>query len=164
MFKFLKISLITALLALSATTTQADGVRGFQAYETKGAFSDVLSDLKDAIINRGLVIDYTGQLNKMLKRTSKTVGSVTESGSATPYLEAQFMQFCSAKLSHEVISANPQNIAVCPYVVFIYELKTAPGKVHVGYRRPITGPSKRSRKALAKIDALLNDIVKESLQ
>lgn len=164
MFKFLKISLITVLLALTATPTLAESVRGFQAYETKGAFNDVLSDLKDAIINRGLVIDYTGQLNTMLKRTSKTVGSVTESGSPTPYVKAQFMQFCSAKLSHEVISANPQNIAICPYVVFIYELKTSPGMIHVGYRRPITGPSKRSRKALSKVDALLDAIVKESLQ
>ena len=164
MFKFLKVSMLAVFLALIITPAQADGIRGFQAYETRGTFSDVLADLKDAIIDRGLVIDYTGYLNNMLKRTSETVGSVTETGSKTPYVDAQFMQFCSAKLSHEVISANPQNIAICPYVVFIYELKADPGSIHVGYRRPITGPSKRSRKAFAKIDALLADIVKESLQ
>ena len=164
MFKLLKISILATLLALTVTPAQADGIRGFQAYETRGAFSEVLADLNDAIINRGLVIDYTGYLNTMLKRTSETVGSVTDTGSKTPYVDAQFIQFCSAKLSHEVISANPQNIAVCPYVVFIYELKADPGTVHVGYRRPITGPSKLSRKVFAKIDALLDDIVKESLQ
>ena len=164
MFKFLKVSLLGLIMALTVTPAFADGVRGFQAYETRGAFKVVLDDLKDAIINRGLVIDYTGYLNTMLERTSETVGSVTDTGSKTPYMDAQFMQFCSARLSHEVISANPQNIAICPYVVFIYELKTDPGTVHVGYRRPITGPSKRSRQAFAKIDALLDDIVKETLQ
>ncbi len=164
MLKFLKIPLIATMFAILLTPASADGIRGFQSYETRGAFNEVLADLKDAIINRGLVIDYTGYLNTMLKRTSKTAGSVTEQGSKTPYLDAQFMQFCSAKLSHEVISANPQNIAICPYVVFVYELKADPGTVHVGYRRPITGPSKLSRKVFAKIDSLLDDIVKETLQ
>jgi len=164
MFKFIKIPLLAIVLALMISPVMAKEIRGFKAYQTKGQFSDVLLELQDAIINRGYVIDFTGHLNQMLKRTSKSAGSVTVKGSKTPYLDAQFMHFCSAKLSHEVISANPQNIAICPYVVFIYELKREPGIVHVGYRRPISGPSKRSRKAMAKIDALLDTIVKEALQ
>ncbi len=164
MFKFTKFPLIAAIFALMVSPGFAEQVRGFKAYETKGAFSDVLADLRDAIINRGHVIDYTGHINEMLRRTSKTVGSVTSKGSKSPYLNAQFMHFCSAKLSHEVVSANPQNIAVCPYVLFMYETKANPGTIHVGYRRPITGPSKRSRKAFTKIDALLDAVVKESLQ
>ena len=164
MFRFITFPLLAIILVFMVSPGISKENRGFKAYKTQGQFSDVLNDLKDAIINRGHVIDYTGYLNKMLERTSKTVGSVTTKGSKTPYLSAQFMHFCSSKTSHEVISANPQNIAICPYVVFIYELKSTPGTIHVGYRRPISGPSKRSRKAIAKVDVLLDTIVKEALQ
>jgi hypothetical protein len=53
-------------------------------------------------------------------------------------------------------------MAICPYVVFIFETKSEPGKIIVGYRSPIPGPSKRSKEALAKIEKLLNDIAKEA--
>lgn len=135
---------------------------GKQHYSTKGSFEDVLLDLKDAIVNRGLVIDYTGHIDKMLERTSQAAGSVTAAGSKSPYLNAKYMHFCSAKLTHEAVSANVFNMAICPYVVFIFETKSEPGKIIVGYRSPIPGPSKRSKEALAKIEKLLNDIAKEA--
>ena len=100
----------------------------------------------------------------MLERTSEAVGSVTPGGSKSPYIDAKYLQFCSAKLTHEVVSANPLNIAICPYVVFIFELKTDPGKIHVGYRKPIAGPSRLTRKATAKVEALLNDITKQAVE
>lgn len=164
MIKFLKMPLIAVILAMLVSPAMSGDERGFKSYETKGNFSDVYVDLQNAIINKGLVIDYVGHLDHMLDRTSASAGSVTKTGSKSPYLAAKFMQFCSAKLSHEVISANPQNIAICPYVVFVYEEKSSPGIVHVGYRRPITGPSKLSRKVFAKIEKLMDDIVKEALQ
>ena len=144
------------------STVSAETADGYKSYVKMGKFDDVLFDLNNAIVDRGLVIDYVGHLQQMLTRTSETVGSVTPGGSKTPYTQAQFLQFCSAKLTHEVISANPLNIAICPYVVFIYELKTDPGKIHVGFRRPIGGPSKLTRKAVAKVEALLEEIAEEA--
>lgn len=164
MFKLLKIALAAVVLFVGVPQALADEARGFKSYEKTGTFENLYSSLQDAIINKGLVIDYVGHLDQMLERTSKTVGSVTEKGSKSPYLAAKFLQFCSAKLSHDVISANPQNIAICPYVVFIYEEKSTPGIIHVGFRRPITGPSKRSRKALEKVENLLDSIVKETVE
>ncbi len=38
-------------------------------------FEDVLTDLQDTIINKGLVIDYVGNVDNMLERTAKAVGS-----------------------------------------------------------------------------------------
>jgi uncharacterized protein (DUF302 family) len=125
-------------------------------------FEEVFQDLRDAIINRGLQIDYTGHVDKMLERTSQVAGSVTETGAKSPYLSAKYIQFCSAKLTHESVSANPYNLAICPYVVFIFEARAQPGTVIVGYREPAPGPSKRSKDAFAKIDKLLNDIITEA--
>ncbi|MGD9784283.1 MAG: DUF302 domain-containing protein [Hyphomicrobiaceae bacterium] len=129
-----------------------------------GEFEAVLSDVKSAIVNRGYVVDYVGHLNKMLERTSEAVGSVTDSGAKSPYKDAQYLQFCAAKLTHEAISANPQSIVNCPYVVYVYELNAKPGSVHVGYRPPLSGPSKRSKAASEAIGKLLEDIVKEATE
>lgn len=130
-------------------------------FEKEAAFLDVFQDLQDAIVNRGLIVDYVGHIDQMLERTSKASGSVTETGSRSPYLAAKYVQFCSAKLTHESVSANPYNIAVCPYVIFAFEPKDKPGHVVVGYRRPVPGPSKLTKKAFAKIEELLLSIVKE---
>ncbi len=150
--------------AYLAGDASAATAAGYKSYIKTGTYEDVLFELNSAIIDRGLVVDYTGHLQTMLERTSEAVGSVTPGGSKTPYIEAKYLQFCSAKLTHGVVSANPLNIAICPYVVFIFELKSDPGKIHVGYRRPIAGPSKVSRKAIAKVEALLDEITKQAVE
>lgn len=142
----------------------ADAEEGFKELTRTGSYAEVRDDLKNAIINRGFVVDYVGHFNAMLERTSEAVGSVTETGAKSPYKNAEFMQFCAAKLTHEAISANPQNIVNCPYVVYVYELTAKPGLIHVGYRTPVSGASKISRKAVAAIDGLLGEIVKEVAQ
>ena len=164
MTRFLKIIVALTAMFMLALPGQAETSRGFKMVKTTAEFDDVFISVQDAIINKGYNIDYVGHLNQMLKRTSKTVGSVTEEGSPSPYKHAKFMQFCSASLTHEAISANPQNVAICPYVIFVYETKAEPGIVHVGFRRPISGPSKRSRQAFAKIEAMLTSVVTEAIK
>jgi hypothetical protein len=129
--------------------------------ETQGVFSEVIQDLQDAIINRGFVVDFVGHVDTMLNRTSDASKSVTETGSRSPFLNAKYVQFCSAKLTHEAVSANPYNVVICPHVFFAFEDKAKPGRIIVGYRRPAPGPSKRSKKAFAKVDDLMMEIVKE---
>lgn len=141
-----------------AGEARAETAAGYQSYIKTGKFEDVLFELNNAIVDRGLVVDRTGHLQTMLERTSEVVGS------KTPYIEAKYLQFCSANLTHGAVSANPFNIAICPYVVFIFELKSDPGKIHVGYRRPIAGPSRPTRKALAKVEALLDEITKAAVK
>lgn len=132
---------------------------GYKVLTKKAAFGDVEFDLKDAIVNRGLVIDYTGYVGKMLARTS---GAVAGKDAESPYLHARYYQFCSAKLTHDAVSADPLNISICPYVVFLIELKSEPGVIRVGYRRPFAGASAESHKAVAKVEALLNDVITEA--
>jgi hypothetical protein len=155
-------AIILAVVFASATTLPATAKDAHPHVETKGTFADVLQDLKDAVINRGFVIDFTGHVDTMLERTSSVSKSVTETGSRSPYLNAKYIQFCSAKLTHEAVSANPYNIVVCPHVIFAFEAKTKPGHIVIGYRRPTPGPSKLSKRAFKKVDDLLMAIVKEA--
>jgi hypothetical protein len=117
---------------------------GAVSYSVVGDFEDVVFDLENAIIDEGLVVDYRGQVNEMLERTSEVVG-MTSDGEKSPYLEAMYMHFCSAILSHEAMDADPANLSICPYVVFAYETRKEPGVVHVGYRRPFGGPTEATK-------------------
>ena len=44
-------------------------------YSKPAKFEDVCDDLKIAIADKGLVIDYESYVNRMLERTGKDVGS-----------------------------------------------------------------------------------------
>lgn len=147
-----------AALLLAATTgfAQAQAVR---SYAKKAAYDDVKFELSNAIINRGLTIDHTGAIGKMLERTGADVGS------AKPlYTQVEFLTFCSAKLSRAMMEADPKSLGFCPYVVFIYEAAAKPGETVVGYRQPTPGGSRASRQALREIDALLDGIVRHALK
>lgn len=163
-FRSLILVLLLGVLVAPLGSAGAMEKRGYKSAITEGDFAEVLQDVQDAIINRGFVIDYIGHVDTMLDRTSETVGSVTERGVKSPFLAAKYVQFCSAKLTHDAVSANPYNIAVCPYVVFVFEERSAPGQIVVGYRRPIPGPSRLTRRALSKIEALLAEIIAEATE
>lgn len=147
-----------AMLAGAAAPAFAQSVPdGVRAYQVEAAFDDVRFDLENAIVNRGLVIDYVSHIGAMLNRTAADVGSEAEI-----FANAQSMLFCSASLSRKAMEADPLNIAYCPYAVFVYEQPGQPGKVTVGYRELGETGSDASRAALANVNALLDDIVREA--
>lgn len=121
------------------------------SYTTTSAFADVAADLEDAIINRGYVVDYHGLIGDMLKRTAADVGS-----SVALYKDAEFFQFCSAVVSRTAMEADIENIAFCPYVLFVYEPEAAPGSVTVGFRRLPDGPGRD------EVNILLDGIAREA--
>jgi len=125
---------------------------------TEAAFDDVKLAVENAIVNRGLVIDYQGQFGKMLERTAEATGGVPV------FSNAEWVQFCSAALSQAMVEADPRNVGYCPYTVVVYELAAKPGEVHVGYRRPGAAGSEASMQALGAVDALLAEIVKEATE
>jgi Domain of unknown function DUF302 len=147
---------IAALLTVCARPALAQDLK---TYGKKGSYEDVKFELNDAIIRRGLAIDYTGHINKMLERTGADVGSTKKI-----YANAEFFMFCSAKLSRDMIEADPTNVGYCPYVVFLYEAAEKPGEIVVGYRRPQPNGDAASKKALTAIDALLDGIVKDAVK
>mgnify|MGYP001206651677 CR=1 FL=1 len=147
---------VAAMLGAVTSTSLADEIK---SYAKAGSYADVKLDLTNAIINQGLKIDYTGDIGGMLSRTGADVGSTKP-----VYKSAEFMTFCSARLSRAMMEADAQNMGACPYVVFIYETAAKPGEVVVGYRRPGSRGDDASKKALAEVDALLDTIVKDATQ
>jgi len=140
-------------LFLAAGTALAEDIR---SYTAKAEFDEVKFELNNAIIARGLTVDFTGNIGKMLERTGPDVGSVKPL-----YAKAEFLAFCSAKLSRAMIEAQLTNIGFCPYVVFIYEAAGRPGETTVGYRRPTLGEASA---VLDEIDRLLDGIVKDAVK
>jgi len=143
-----------ALMLGAAVPSKADD--DIKTYSKAGSFADIKADVTNAVINRGLKIDYNGNIAAMLERTGADVGSTKP-----VYKAAEFLTFCSAKLSRAMMEANAHNMGTCPYVVFLYETVAKPGEVTVGYRRPGSRGDDASKKALADVEALLEDIVKE---
>lgn len=144
--------LFMAGIGLSAPVVAADAVM----YSRSGStYEDVRLELENAIIGEGLKIDYTGNIAGMLERTGKDVGS-----NAPIYLKAEFFTFCSAKLSRQMMEADPANMSQCPYVVFIYQRAATVKEVTVGYRK--LKAEGRGKKALDEINAMLDRIAKSA--
>lgn len=95
----------------------------------EGSFEDVAFAVEQAITNEGLVIDLTSHVGEMLARTKEDVG-----GAKDLFTQADIFSFCSAKVSREVMEADPANIQHCPYSIFVYETVDEPGKIVVGHR------------------------------
>ena len=117
-------------------------------YPFSGSFEDATFLVESAIIDQGLVIDYVSHTGEMLNRTAADVG-----GTQKLFEAADIFVFCSAKLSRKVMEADPNNIAFCPYGIFVADRD---GKVTVGYRNYPEGPMK-------EVQALLDNIVNEAI-
>lgn len=127
-------------------------------FRTEGVFEEVKENVRLAIENQGLVINYTAQVGDMLERTGNDLGFTDHT-----YLAGDVVEFCSADLTRRMVAADPANLVFCPYAVHLYELVAEPGVIYLGYKRPMPVGSDASRAALEEIDALLADIVNEAL-
>jgi uncharacterized protein (DUF302 family) len=134
----------TVFFALSsAATAQSISV----AYD--GSFDDATFGVENAIVDKGLVIDYVSHVGDMLNRTGADLGSdVVIFDSARIYL------FCSAVVSRKVMEANPDNVAFCPYSVYVTDKN---GLVEIGYQDYPDGP-------MDMVEALLGDIVEAAME
>lgn len=128
------LSLPAAAFAQDVVTTPFDG-----------SFDDANFAVENAIIGKGLVIDYTSHVGDMLNRTGADVGS-----DVTIFEQAEIHLFCSAVVSRQVMEADPMNIAYCPYGIFVAE--TGDG-VMIGYRTYPDGPMDAVENLLAEIVA-----------
>lgn len=133
--------------------------RPIVSYSKTAKFEEVLEDLKLAIQEKGLVIDYESFVNRMLERTGKDVGSARKL-----YADARAFVFCSAALSRKTMEADPANASFCPYGVMVYATSQQPGTVHVSYKRPWRPDgSAASKAALKEVETLLDGIARKAL-
>lgn len=150
-------TLALVMVGLAPIPVLAKDMQGITFYETKAGFDEARQDLEDSIVNRGYVIDYNAKIGEMLKRTGSDLGATRKI-----YSNAETMQFCSAVLSRKAMEADPNNIAYCPYALFVYAKADEPGTSLVGFRRlSETGPED-SKAALKEINAVLDEIAREA--
>jgi uncharacterized protein (DUF302 family) len=159
--------LYVALLTAWGSPAVCEEIR---TYSVKAKFDDVRMELDTAILARGLNTHSTGNIAMMLDRTGADVGSTKP-----VYIAAEFVTFCSAKLSRRAMEADPSNVALCPFGISIYQTIEKPDEVTVAYRRLTSQPkatdgltdigvATETTAALADINALLDGIAKDALK
>ncbi|MCI5111294.1 MAG: DUF302 domain-containing protein [Marivita sp.] len=136
------------LLTIAASSVSAADL---VTYDTDQSFDDVTFGLENAILDAGLVIDHVSHTGDMLERTKGDVGS-----DITLFLHADVYSFCSAKLSREVMEAEPMNIVFCPYDIFVMVRPETPDITTIGFRTFPDG-------AMKTIEALLDGIAKAAI-
>jgi len=141
--------LLLAMLGF-AQAAAADEVARFS---TQGTYDDVKDAVVMAIESKGLVIDRVAHVGDMLERTGKDLGA-----GRSLYGKAEVLEFCSARVSREMMEANPHHLAYCPYAIAVYTLPGEAGRVHIAYRRPPT------LNGMAGVAKLLDEIVREALR
>ena len=141
----MKTLVLTGALALMPISVWAEDSTH---YAFDGSFEDATFAVESAILDQGLVIDFVSHTGEMLNRTAADVGSDVEL-----FNEADIFVFCSAKLSREVMEADPMNIAHCPYGIFVADRG---GEVMIGYRNYPAGE-------MQKVQALLDEIVQDAI-
>jgi len=138
---------LTFALALAAATAASAQGQVATTYTFDGSFDDATFAVENAIIGKGLVIDYVSHVGEMLNRTGEDVGSDVKVFDA-----ADVFLFCSAVLSRKMMEADPMNIAHCPYSVFVADRD---GIVSIGYRNLPEGD-------MQAVQALLDSIAREA--
>jgi len=149
-----------ALLAAAATLGVAQAAVAddeVARFATRGSFEDVKDAVVAAIEGKGLVIDRVAHVGDMLDRTGRDVGA-----GRRLYGKAEIFEFCSARVSREMMEADPHHIAFCPYTIAVYTLAGGAAgeadRVHVAYRRP------PRVQGMAAVERLLDEIVREALR
>ena len=150
-----KILAVCAMLCLPFSALAAESYSVL--FKTQGTFQDVRDSLQMAIEGKGLKITNTNKIAAMLERTGKDVGSTRQ-----VYEKGEQFEFCSAKISREMMEADPHAIVMCPYIVSVY---TIPGDktVYVAYRKPGPASKPALKKSLGDVEKLLTEIIQEAL-
>ena len=139
---------ILLAFALSTSAALADDWIARQKFNV--SFDDAKEAITLAIENKGLVINYTSHIADMLNRTGADIGT-----SRQVYARAEIIEFCSAKLSRQMMEANPHHIVLCPFAISIYTLPGEQNVTWVSYRKP-------QGSAAALVGPLLKEIAAEA--
>ena len=137
---------------LDRGVTRADAVGHFT---TTKPFDDVLFDLENAILQRGLSQHSSGNFGKMLERTGADVGSTK-----AVYTRAEFVEICSAKFARMMVEADPTLMSNCPFLFYVYERHDRTGERVVGFRKLAPGTTPQARSAVTETEAMLDAIAR----
>ena len=150
-----KILAVFAILCLPLSAMAADAYTVL--FKTQGTFQDVRDSLQFAIEGKGLKINHTNKIAEMLARTGPEIGATRQ-----VYVDGEQFEFCSSTISRQMMEADPHAMVMCPYIVSVYTIPNDKN-VYIAYRKP--GPTRNPalKKALANVEKLLNDIIKDAM-
>lgn len=144
-----------ALLCLPLSAVAGDSYSVM--FQTKGKYQDVRDAVVMAIEGKGLKITNTNHIADMLDRTGKDLGATKR-----VYEFAEQMEFCSATVSRAMMEADPHAIVACPYSIAVYKIPKD-AHIYVAFRKPPTSKSPALKKAMAEVEKLLTEIVKDAI-
>lgn len=101
-------------------------------------FPSAREALIESIEADGLVVSQFIPFGAMLERTASDLGK-----NASPYLAAEIIQFCSARLARQLVEEAAAQIALCPLSIAVYRTRQAPEQVVYAYRLPGGGSAGR---------------------
>ncbi|MEN8130355.1 MAG: hypothetical protein ABFS45_09225 [Pseudomonadota bacterium] len=109
-----------------------------------------------AIIDRGLLVSGTLHISDMLNRTGSDLGY-----RRPVYHQAESIEFCSASVSHLMVSSHPANAAICPFTIAVYSLHADPGKVYLAFRRIyLAGEAEKTSQVIFELmDSIVRDVI-----
>lgn len=165
--KYLHICLFSGLLlsgigkaTAADESAEADLQTGWvRVVSLEDEFSSAVDFLKSSIEEEGLSIANEGNVSDMMSRTKDAVN-----GAELVYKEAMVFQFCSSKLGHKLFALAPEAIGACPLSIFAYELKTKPGTIYMGYRRPPQAGTPELQKGFDEVTTLLERVLKRAIE
>ena len=146
---------VCAMLCLPLAAIAAENYT--MLFKTQGSFKDVRDSVAMAIEGKGLLITHSNHIADMLERTGKDLGT-----SKRVYDFGEQMEFCSATVSRVMMEADPHAIVMCPYSVSVYKLPND-ANIYVAFRKTPTSKNPALKKALADVEKLLTEIVKDAL-
>jgi uncharacterized protein (DUF302 family) len=137
---------VLACLVLAVGAARGDDVRTLAVADARVA--DVRDAVIEAIESAGLVVSATIPFNQMLERTGQALAYTN------PYVAAETVQFCSARLAWQLVTEDPGQLALCPMSISIYATTAEPTVVRLAYRSPGATTPGRQRG-----EQLLRDLV-----
>jgi uncharacterized protein (DUF302 family) len=150
------IFLLACLTVFPPLTGNADEAP-VKTVRVSGDFEDIRDGVRQAIEGKGINIAHTLPAGEMLNRTGKDFGI-----EQNVFLQAETVEFCSARISHRLAQASHENILLCPFTISIYVLSDDPEHVYLSWRRPFSLGDTESQAAVQEMVALIEAIIREA--
>lgn len=152
---FILMAWMTALLPFNGSAEQVP----VTTITVAGQFEDVRDNIRQAIEGKGINIAHTLPASDMLNRTGKDFGI-----EKNVFLQAETVEFCSARISHLLAQANYENILLCPFTISIYVLTDDPDHVRLSWRRPFSLGDTQSQAAVQEMVQLIESVIREATE
>lgn len=149
---FFILTFFLVALGVSGGVVAADDVATRQI--TGGDFQSTHEALIEVIESEGLVVSAVIPFNRMLERTATQLDYA-----ASPFVNAEVVQFCSSALAWQMITEDVSQLAMCPLSIVVYSTRAEAGKVVLAYRSP-----SRATPGRAKADDLLRRLVERAAE